>query len=420
MLRQNIAALVYPDSSHMPLKTTTVGMARACTVALIAATTLLTACDAQDRRAGFPRYPGDHVINVTATLSFDGEIIEVDHLVDCQGGLVSRSPDGQGFFQFEPDRYAIIDETAAGGMIMVPVRRGWCFLYESQWNQGIEDVVFIGEELRLPDGWVPVIEWRSERDPVKWVESGEGIGYVSMTAIENPNGRLRILEDFEITVMPLDDEAAVIEAARQAEEQDLGLGSGEVRVQNRFLGSDMRTVLRLPRDQWQSLDFEGNVDARYLRELIEGLPGERRYEILPGREGPTGDDDPQPGSAPFFAFPALYPAESPIYEGGIPQPNGDRLGLFVRDHILGFYLKGSRVLRTYDNRIPVTCRNGIMTVAPEYPGEFHMFSPMCSTPEFVHLEFLGQTDWGDTLPEYGTQIYMIYDHQTGDLWHFTN
>lgn len=122
-------------------------------------------------------------IAVEARLAFDGEIVEVDERLICEG-------DGRfnARTAFNISRYRLVHELSTGGMLVVTMPPVVCLrMMRADFLGDVEDDV--------PEGWHPVIEWFNDRD-IR--QATKGVIYLSEHGMEE--GRLSILEPFSLDV----------------------------------------------------------------------------------------------------------------------------------------------------------------------------------------------------------------------------
>ena len=372
----------------------------------------------QDRPNGVEapkRHPASHVIRVTAKLIFDGKPVEFDELIDCKAtyrGKPTKTP----HMAFSIDRIDIAAETPDGGMIKFGASRSFCNVFGSTWGNALT-------EFTPPDGWTPVLEWYDRRDPRP---AETGILYLSETALEAEDGRLRIIEPFQIAIpeYPASDEL-IAEAERQAAARDFWLGynphAGEL---VKFSFGRMEWMLRIPESEWRNptlaetafkLDRykrrDSKIEPYALARHLDGLAEGNGMVAL----GYPGDTFPEPA---FRVLSYLRAGRRPglggIYERGIPRKTSERFALLLSDKTEAWLKKFPFDLDILDEYVPFTCIDGVMIPVPETPGLIYWFHDRCSHPDhFRGIDFFGKPVAGEVLP---SNDKLVFDLETGDLW----
>lgn len=359
-------------------------------------------------------YPADHIIRITALLEFDGKPVVVNELVTCLAEGAGGSTSGRQFLSFDIGRLRVAVETPDGGMISFSTRRSFCYAYGVTWG-GNET------EFTVPEGWTPVLTWYDKRDPR---EMSEGIQYISETALTAENGRLRIIEDFAITIPehPFS-EALLADAEAQAIDRDfmLGLSKEEWRAPR-----EIGTMIEITEDMWR------NPSLQYIRPSIhdnhdrDPLPLIDFLESLGEGEGVialpyfTNDTDREPFLSDaiwsmIYAFHTGRSATKTDYlEFGIPKANAERFGLLVSERSAERYSNRTLALGGYNARIPWMCEGNIASPDFDNPGLVHMYFPRCTHPN--NLNRLVWPDAGDVVnwnQNYGS---LFFDYSNKSLW----
>ena len=152
-------------------------------ISLAASTVDLSAQSASERS------PYEHVLRVTAQLEFDGQRIEVDDLIDCRSdyqGPATRAVQ----LPFDASRTQLPQPTGDGGVLIVNVPSNVCATYADIWAD------LADKALRYPDAWLPFMHWYDKRN---LHEAVHGEYYWSEAALDDPDGRLKVVEGFRIT-----------------------------------------------------------------------------------------------------------------------------------------------------------------------------------------------------------------------------
>ncbi len=359
-------------------------------------------------------YPADHIIRITALLEFDGKPVVVDELVTCLAEGAGGSTSGRQFLSFQPNRIRVAVDTPDGGMIMFSTRRSFCYVYAKTWGD-------YDEELTVPVGWTPVLRWFDNRDPR---EMNEGIMYVSETALNAENGRLKIIENFVIAIPehPFSD-ALLAEAETQAIERDYCLGQPEDCI---TLGP-YPTMIAIPEDMWR------NVDPKYLRDsihanrdtdpqpLIDFLDGLGEGEgvlAIPNKSN-TSDTSlivPEEAARMIGGFTYGRRRDGLITELGIPKSDADRFGLLMSETAVQRFVRRPMNLNRYDDAIPWKCEGGFLVPDFDNPGIRYGYrrSAGCLPAEVFK---------GLIWPERGTVEHWerfygayLFDFETKTLW----
>ncbi len=365
------------------------------------------------------RHPASHVIRITAELTFDGAPVEIDELVDCRAyyrGALYKTP----HLTFSPSRVQVANETADGGMIVFRVSRSFCWAFAKTWG-GFD------EETNPPPGWTPALEWYDNRDPAL---AQMGLLYLSETALTAPNGRLRIVEPFQLSIPEHPpSEALIAEAERQDVERDMWFGR-DVTGSYRYLSSPfaykMEALLKIPESEWRNPErakaswhwiqrrngrHDPEPDWQALARYLDGVTSDARYVDLGYIDRETYPDAVQ-------VLERLRAGRGSdlngIYESGIPKPSAPRYGLLISEKRAGQWATDPFNPNYVDEFIPVTCIDGVMTADPAHPGLRYWFRERCSHHKlFIGFDFFGVRLTIDVTSRLSN---LIFDTQTGDLW----
>ena len=362
-----------------------------------------------------PEFPSrnsiDHIIQITAKLEFDGRIIDVDELIICTGETFRNS----NRLHMKANRYQVAVETIDGGMITFGTRK-LCDLYESIWGDA-------DEELTAPAGWTPILSWLDNRrsELVK-----EGILYVSETALNAENGRLKIIEDFALTIPQHPySEMLFDEAETQAIERDYCLGQNEgckalhpnpvmVELSEQDWRHPNPDLLLLPAAHVPPRDHQPLID------VLDGLEGEGIYAIPIYQS-----DNPSERTISLEASKLiqLYLFNRPTLGGSnfltflsIPKLDAERFGLLATEAALRKYERWPYALVRYDDAVPLKCEDGYLVADFDNPGLAYIYGEGsgCMDSE-ANRGFVWQ---GHGLVENweGRNSRLFFDFRTKALW----
>ncbi|MEM8841453.1 MAG: hypothetical protein AAGD47_06725, partial [Pseudomonadota bacterium] len=225
-----------------------------------------------------PERPGlTHLLNVKATLAFDGEVMEIDRTILCSAQEKATLTSAWAT-QLLPFQTMISEPTKDGGLLAIRISWTWCLLGQDVWVPGVEP----GKELKAPEEHLPRFLWVDAPDPK---ERMWGEYYFSETALENPGNRLKILSPFRFSVPEHPPSPEAFEAALEQRKTEKALwpdGFPELVV-------DL-SVYVFPKEEWSDLHklerwlemakdrarlgaFD-NVDPERLVDFLNRLPEE--------------------------------------------------------------------------------------------------------------------------------------------------
>ncbi len=367
-------------------------------------------------------YPADHIIRITALLEFDGKPVVVDELITCLAEGAGGSTSGRQFLSFQPNRILVAVDTPDGGMIKLSTMRSFCYVYGSTWGGQTE-------ERTVPENWTPPLTWYDNRNPREW---DKGIMYISETALTAENGRLRIIEDFEITIPehPFSD-ALLAEAEAQEEERDFWQGVPP-NVSDIFLvNSRMGTMIEVPEDMWRnpdprrlrdSIHASRDTDPQPLIDFLDSLGNGDKIIAVPFYVDPDGGPDSattisEEARRMIGAFEyGQRPSLGKFLERGIPKSNAERFGLLISENTATRYQNIPLDLNRLDTRIPWKCEGGVAMPDFDNPGLIYLFSQRCTHPNYFE-----QLVW----PEYGEvenwRLFyggLFFDQKTKTFWFY--
>jgi hypothetical protein len=190
-----------------------------------------------------------------------------------------------------------------------------------------------------PEGWTPVLQWYDRRDPR---QAETGIIYLSETALEAENGRLRITEPFRITIPEFPTgETLIAEAARQTAERDYWLGQfPDIGERVKFTSSKLEWMLQIPESEWRnperattSFDVgrgknSPQPDPSALARYLDSVVGERGVVVL-GYSDDLGSKDA--AMVIYGLRDGRLSGSNTIYERGIPKRNAPRFGMLISE-----------------------------------------------------------------------------------------
>lgn len=366
-------------------------------------------------------YPADHIIRITALLEFDGKPVVVDELVTCLAEGAGGSTSGRQFLSFQPNRIRVAVDTPDGGMIMFPALRSLCYAHSSIWSDATQG-------LTVPKGWTPVLTWYDNRNPREW---NEGIMYVSETALTAENGRIRIIDDFEVTIpeYPIT-ENLLAEANAQAIERDFWQGVPP-NVSDVFLvNSRMGTMIEVPESMWHdpdpvylrtSIHANRDTDPQPLIDFLDGLGDGDKIIAVSYYVDPNETTD----SETTLSEEALRMMGSFDYgrrvslgdflERGVPRSNAERFGLLISENKAALYENIPLELNRFDTRIPWRCEGGVAVPDFDNTGVIYLYSQRCNHPKnFERLIWSGYGEIPEWKPDFGV---LFFDQNTKTFWY---
>lgn len=359
-----------------------------------------------------------HIVQVTAKLTFDRIPVEIDQLVSC-GIRRTGTPTAGPFTILIPNRDGHFPtEIPGGGMIVMRLNDQICALQGDKWGSGFPN-------REAPEGWTPLLTWYDHRD---LMQATEGIIYVSETALEAPNGRLKIIEPFRANVPEHPpSEALIAEMLRQEEMQSLqppGFPHGERHhYLSKFNFGLMNVALRIPESEWRNPTRAILSSERGSTKQIRPKPDfsalARRLDEIEG----TGITAlPRPHEMGWTdASDVLnrlrdgrYRTWEYLLNLGIPKTGLPQAGTLMpaREHE-----KRSRnpfYPNRFDDWVPLACRDGVATLRPEEQGLQYWYAKRCShDTNYKGLDVFGKEITGNPFP---LRARLLLDHDTGDLW----
>jgi hypothetical protein len=312
---------------------------------------------------------------------------------------------------FKMDRRQIARETQDGGTIVIRVSRSFCYVYGDTWGD-------VFDEFTPPEGWTPVVEWYNHRDPR---QAETGIIYLSETALYAENGRLRIIEPFQIAIPEHPaGETLIAEAARQAEQQ---AEEQATRLSYRFRARGMDWMFRIPESEWRNperaiLSSEVGRNKRYpkpdfsaLARYLESIEGDSGFVVL-GYPKDLGSEDA--AAVLYLQRDGRFPELVDVYERGIAKRDAPRHGVLISEKTAERQRNNPLFPDFFDEYVPFTCVEGMMTPLTETPGLIYWFRDRCSHPDHHRgVDFFGKPVTGEILP---VNDKLVFDLETGDLW----
>ena len=360
-------------------------------------------------------YPADHIIRITALLEFDGKPVVVDELITCLAEGAGGSTSGRQLLSFQPNRIAVAVETPDGGMIMFSTRRSFCYVYAKTWGD-------YDEELTVPVGWTPVLTWYDRRDPR---EMNEWLWYVSETALNAENGRLKIIENFQIAIPehPFSD-ALLAKAEAQAVERNYCLGKPEDCI---GLGR-YPSMIVIPENMWRNPDPEilrvsplanRGIFPQPLIDYLDSLGEGEGILAIPFNGNITDPNQIVPEEALRMAG-ILGKGRNPdwqtMVEQGIPKSDAERFGLLMSEAAVGRYERWPLDLNRFDEHIPWKCENGFLVPDFDNPGLLYGYRRSAGC---LHAEVSRGLMWpGKGIVESWVRFYgeLFFDFDTKTLW----
>lgn len=384
-------------------------------IAFVIACLLVAGCARAESGKPLKRHPLAHVVQITASLTFDGKPVRIDDLIDCHAGYTG-TPTSSPYMVFRQNRHRITHEVPGGGMISFGVSRELCYVNRDQWGRG-------GASYSAPAAWTPVLEWYDHRDVM---QRREGIIYLSETALTDPNGRLRITEPFTVRTPEHPASPALLaEAARQAVDRDHFQGrklrGGE---KFRLARQPMEWMVRIPESHWR--DPRGAFPEQEFR--FKGKRAVEDHDALAkaldayGGSGPIALGSPASvlGEDARGVLSGLRRAGiqldlNQIYTFGIPRLAADRFGMLAKSEAIERKKRSSPYFPSRpDTLVPLKCISGVVTPAPETPGVRYWYRDRCSHPKF----YKGHSFFGRQLtgPSPLGWAKLVFDRSSGDLW----
>ena len=303
------------------------------------------------------RFPYEHVVRITATIEFDGERIEIDDLIDCRSeyeGPASRAAQlGFKVSSALPPR-----ETEDGGMIAYFVESNVCSAFADRWA-GVE------RKYHLPNTWLPIIKWLDNADQ-RLASRGEE--YYSETAIRNPNGRLKIIDDFVLSY-PKQTEELVAIATAQANEYRARFGDDRGAYGSFKGAKKLPWYIRIPREFWSKpptyrMAPDRAFDPEGLRALLDGFP-EGDELIYLGNQITASD-------GLSFTINDLisgqWGSSAPHFQAGIPQRDEPLWGMRINQATWDAAKRKIERIPFFDAWIPLDLRDGTLVLRTDTPG----------------------------------------------------
>ena len=360
------------------------------------------------------RYPYEHVIRITAVLEYDGERIEVDSHYNCLSryeGPATRAVT-LGFSKY-PGLVAYDTPNDGALALMIPSRV--CSAFPEIWA-GVE------YGTPIPDTWTPILVWLNSQDPENVTRNEY---YASETALTNPNGRLRIIEGFQVS-MPPQETPEQFDALLEVVEQNAltnGLWEGNPPVVRTSLPgpiTPMPSYIRITREEWsqppsyrrapdRAEDWEGLYKFLHslppgegLMQLDELLNIDRNdaimYSITDLLWGRRGSAELQLGS-------------------GIPQRNEERWGMWISQDFWERAQTSPDLIYFLDEWIPMDIVDGTYVLRTDLPGLLlydKAYGNWARETDQSQVDFLG-LDFVNGPYDF-RKSWLLFDLETGDLW----
>lgn len=354
------------------------------------------------------RYPADHVIHITAKLEFDGKPVIIDDLIDCLAEG-RGTPTQSSHLTFRLSRNEIVAEVQGGGAIVIPTSRQMCYVYGNIWGD-------VFEEFTVPGGWTPVIYWFDQINPR---EAQEGIMYLSEVALTAENGRLRIVEDFQLVIPEYPASTALVaEAEKQALERGKLISSPDARGPG-LVGS----MVEIPESMWRNPDpmfartsIHQSEDTNFypMIEYLDKLISENSDQGLLslGWSGKIADQEVAVGIRVLTA--GRRSVYEDLFEFGIPKIENERYGTLISqkssERIAAYPITQIR----FDQRFPWMCVDGVASPDFENPGMEYFYREDCTHPDFFRkVEWRNRTIIGEEYPWNGN---LYFDLETHSAW----
>ncbi|MEM9062293.1 MAG: hypothetical protein AAGD13_17680 [Pseudomonadota bacterium] len=374
----------------------------------------LTACG----RAEEPkRHPLAHVIQITASLTFDGKPVRIEDMIDCYMGYTG-TPTSNPREVFKPNRHRITHEVPGGGMISFRVSRELCYVNGNQWGSGLPS-------FSAPAEWTPVLEWYDHRDLRKrtW-----GMWYMSEGALKNPDGRLKIVEPFVVSTPehPATEDLLAEVERQQVERYYYRDVKTPAEKAFNYNNSPMVWMFRMPEYEWRDPKAarpehrftkgprsKEEPDYSALARILDDLPDEGMTHV--GYPSDLGVDAE-------WLVQGLSKGRrggvTRVFEFGIPIRGADRFGMLLTSTAAAKTKKHYPYFPSYfDDHVPIRCVDGILATAPETPGLVYWYRDNCKHPDI----FRGRSFFGENVS--GERVFshdkLIFDAKRKDLWRVT-
>jgi hypothetical protein len=368
------------------------------------------------------RFPYEHVLRVTAGLEFDGERIEVDDLIDCRShyqGPATRAVQ----LPFDASRSQFPYPTADGGVLIINVMPNVCATYADIWAD-LPD-----KTIRFPAAWLPFMHWYDNRN---LHEAVHGEYYWSAAALDDPDGRLKVVEGFRITY-PDQTEALVEEAARQAVDRDIWQG-GKRGFGSAIYLKRLPVYYRIPREIWsQPPEYRGAPDRPSdfagLRDYLDAIPSGTGMMFL-GEQLSRDRDVGTNGTVwrgelrnrnDIFQFTIgdlMWGTRGGTTEDahGIPQRDEPRWGMFLSDRYWRSVQIDKRQVPFRDNLVPLAYSDGALVLRTYKTGLAFLFGGYGDWYRETErdVEFLGKPFVNG--PYSLQKGWLLLDLETRDLW----
>lgn len=302
------------------------------------------------------RFPYEHVFRVTATLTFEGEEIDVDDLIDCRSdydGPASRAVQ----LPFETSRWQLPYPTADGGVLIINIMPNTCAAYAEKWA-GVSDSNAV-----FPDGWVPFMHWYNKRDPLK---ASFGEYYWSQAALESASGRLKVVENFQILYPDQSDEIVAL-AAQQTIERDIWIGE-KPRLSRALFLRQLPVYYRLPRAVWAN-----EPEYRAAPDRPSDVAGLRNFlDQLPQGEGLIflGEEISSNESWAFSVGDHLWGRKGGTTQGwhGVPQHDQPGWAMFLSKRSFERAQVQRQRVPFRDEWVPTELVDGVLTLRTDQTG----------------------------------------------------
>ncbi|WP_143534335.1 hypothetical protein [Roseovarius albus] len=335
-------------------------------------------------------------------------MIEIDSLFDCRSkyeGPASRAV--QLGFNLTPSLVAY--ETREGGMILLRIPPTICGQDSATWA-GYE------KSPKFPEAWTPIIDWYDSRD-LDQVTKGET--YWSETALKNPNGRLKIVERFSLTIPETTDES-LKEHEAQLLKHGLWRHDPPILQVDGPRARSLPWYIRIPRSEWSQPPAylrapDRPPDPEGLRDFLDALPMDEGLMFL-GEFYVDGTFS----EAVSFSIGGLLTGRSgsadDLYYHGIPQKNEFRWGMYVNERSWNEAQIKRERLPYYDDWIPLDLEEGVYVLRPDTPGMKYRNNrkPEDFGLQERKLNLLGKSFVNG--PYNWKKANLIFDLQTRDLW----
>ncbi|MEM7529636.1 MAG: hypothetical protein AAF416_18530 [Pseudomonadota bacterium] len=378
--------------------------------------TLIAPLSTSSAASEIKRHPFAHIVRVTATLSFDGEIVRLDDLIDCYAGYRGDTPTRARNVRLEPSRRWVATQIPSGGMIVWLMTDPLCYAMGDRWGD-------YRKPTPVPPGWTPLLYWYDHRDPR---QMQRGTIYLSEAALEAPDGRLRIIDPFEATIPehpPSDD--LVTKTWLQTRDHNFWLDKPpSISESVSFSENRMEWAIHIRENEWRDPQrarlssaagrFSGRDDIKdfdALARVLDGLTGS-------GLEATFATD--WPGGARGDAARILRNLTDGRWRDyrdlrfGIPRRGAERHGLLLSDNALERYADNPLFPNRYDQIVPLDCVDGVVIVRTETPGLRYWVRDRCTHPDSNRgVSFLDRELSDGRIPRWGQ---VIFDHDEQELW----